>query len=196
MPWIDKIIAFGLGVVAARASRKSHQIEHAIALTIARTLEEKNASTRIGIYLQDPGYTSACKEALSLMGFQVIGGHGAHGFTMINEHTFVMSHNAPIPIREIVADIARPAAMYWKPELADEELDIDPDLRVSLGDIDSVRTRRMMVEYDPIPIPGASIGQHPYYDFASRLGRRGIAGEPFGNSALYVKKPSWRFKRA
>ncbi|KAI1208530.1 uncharacterized protein F4807DRAFT_429971 [Annulohypoxylon truncatum] len=194
MPPIDNIIAFGLGSISARSSRRSHQREHALAMTIARTLEKKNPSSKIPIYLQDPDYSFVCKLLLLEMGFQVIDGHGARGFTMINERTLVMSHNASIPIREVIADTSRPAVLYCKPEIPQEEHNKDEHnahLANSMKDMDSVRTKRMMTEYDFVPIPGASLSHYAYYDYNNRVRGQGKDGEPFGNSVLYVRKHAY-----
>ncbi|KAI1452802.1 hypothetical protein F4805DRAFT_446146 [Annulohypoxylon moriforme] len=160
-------------------------------MTVAEVLRKKNPSTPIDIYVQDPDYSPICKEVLTKFGFQVIDCHGALGFTMIDESTVVLNHNAPIPIREIVADIARPAAMYWKPEIPQEEHDAEPELSGRLRDMDSVRTRRMMTQYNRLVIPGASLSQHPYYDYDSRVRMYDFQTEPFGNSVLYVRKPEF-----
>ncbi|KAI1406169.1 hypothetical protein F4819DRAFT_441827 [Hypoxylon fuscum] len=88
-------------------------LEHIVVDRVAATIQEMTKGKAVQVYFQDPGYTSVCKEILRELEHEVIECFGARGFTMIDENTLVIAHCASFPIREIVADIARPLAMCW-----------------------------------------------------------------------------------
>ncbi|KAI0845829.1 hypothetical protein F5Y00DRAFT_265163 [Daldinia vernicosa] len=162
---IDKIIAFGSGSIGNLDLISPHRIadvqscrEHALLLTVARALNERNGITNqkdgVAIYLQDPSYTSVCKSALKTYGFQIVDGFGARGFTMVDENTLVVGHHPNYPLREIIADLARPAAMCWSPPTEPRFENAPPRRKVYATDVDSVRISKMLQEYKVIPIPG------------------------------------------
>ncbi|KAI1104936.1 hypothetical protein F4804DRAFT_351466 [Jackrogersella minutella] len=187
VPNITKIISFGPGSIAGvqPATRRRQQKEHALILTVRRVLEERiGFGVSIPIYAQEIRYTDVCKKVLRELGIQPIDCFGLRGFTMIDDETLVMSHNLPIPIRQIVADIARPAAMYWKPEVPEADYSKPPDMYDA--DKDSSRTRKMMLEYDHVRIIGSSLSRFPYKDLGNRLKD---SNEVFFNSTLYIRKP-------
>ncbi|KAI1446646.1 hypothetical protein F5Y02DRAFT_416934 [Annulohypoxylon stygium] len=186
---VDKIVAFGLGSLTGRPSRTTNQREHALAMTVARVIRRMYPGKEVPVWVQDPDYNEVDKVVLNFFGFRVVEGHGALGFTKIDTHTFVLNHNASFPMREIVADLDRPAAVFWKPEIPQDQHDANPQLARTMRDVDSVRTRRMMQEYDHEPIPGSSLNFHQYYDYSQRLRGQWRGGEIFGNSALYIRKP-------
>jgi len=50
---------------------------------------------------------------LSAQGIDVVGGRGSLAFTHVDENTLVFSCGPNIPVKQVVADIAKPAAMIW-----------------------------------------------------------------------------------
>ncbi|RYP49934.1 hypothetical protein DL768_004470 [Monosporascus sp. mg162] len=85
--------------------------EHAVALTVAKAIEEMGGES-VAVCSQEPQYTSVFKKVLKEeFGIQVIEGFGARGFTLVDGRTFVLAHNSSICVREIIADLARPAGM-------------------------------------------------------------------------------------
>lgn len=89
-------------------------IHHAVALTmveiIARTCSE---SRGVGLRLltQDPGYSDETRDLLREIGFEVVGEHGAGGFTELDDESVVFSAFAAAPAKQIIADLARPVAI-------------------------------------------------------------------------------------
>ncbi|KAJ5637434.1 hypothetical protein N7490_007313 [Penicillium lividum] len=58
---------------------------------------------------QDPDHTSVAEEILTKKSFKVVGHHGAGGFAEIDEQSIVISAFAAAPVKQIIADLARPA---------------------------------------------------------------------------------------
>ncbi|KAK6956794.1 hypothetical protein Daesc_002074 [Daldinia eschscholtzii] len=161
--------------------------EYAYLLTVAKALNDRKAAgeEQVAIYLQDPTYTSVCKEVLSRdFGFRIISGYGAHGFAMVDENTLVAAHHPNFPLREIMADIARPAAMCW-PFWGKDDFDRLPTRnKVIAADIETDRVRAMLKEYQDVPIPGTRPKNN------TRQSEFNIAWleEPFHDSKWYVRK--------
>ncbi|KAI1473039.1 uncharacterized protein F4812DRAFT_454858 [Daldinia caldariorum] len=162
---INKIIAFGLGAIGNLDLSSPFRIydiqsyrEHAYVLTIARALNEIKGANEdeVAIYLQDPTYTTVCREVLTgTFGFNIINGYGARGFAMVDENTLMLGHHPNFPLREIIADIARPAAMCV-PFFDKESFDKLPTRnKVILADIPSARVHAMLQEYEEESIPGS-----------------------------------------
>ncbi|KAI0010486.1 hypothetical protein F4779DRAFT_639268 [Xylariaceae sp. FL0662B] len=154
---VRRVVAFGLGTLSfddGRGVYRSYMREHAAALTVARTLAQINRHRghEVVLMVQDPAYTSVCKSVLARWGIQVVLGFGARGFALVDDETVVIAHHPNFPVREIVADIARPAAMCWKPETAWDRL--PAYRRMAAADVDSESTKRMMLEYAPIAFGG------------------------------------------
>ncbi|KAI1478155.1 hypothetical protein F4774DRAFT_426886 [Daldinia eschscholtzii] len=192
---IDKIVAFGIGRIGNVHLNSPDRLfdvqsfrEYAYLLTVAKALNDRKAAgeEQVAIYVQDPTYTSVCKEVLSRdFGFHIIGGYGARGFAMVDENTLVAGHHPNFPLREIIADIARPAAMCW-PFWGKHEFDRLPTRnKIIAADIETDRVRAMLEEYQEVPIPGTrsknnTLGQSEW----------NIAWleEPFYDSKWYVRK--------
>ncbi|OTA67104.1 hypothetical protein K449DRAFT_462076 [Hypoxylon sp. EC38] len=163
IPQVDKIIAFGGGSIAI--NNTAYELEHAMFLTVARVLGEKQGGKKIPVYVQEPAYTAVCKEVLPKFGFNVIDCFGARGLTMIDNNTVVLVHFPAFAIRQIVADLGvRPAAMFWKPEITEAEWEglskYDKD---NWHDVDTAKTREMMHQYTRVDLPGAKITQTSFY---------------------------------
>ncbi|RYP78713.1 hypothetical protein DL771_000380 [Monosporascus sp. 5C6A] len=158
-PRIDKVIGFGMGVIASNSAglAKTHMKEHAVALTIAKAIEGMGGGG-VAVISQEPQYTSVCKKVLEEeFGIQVIEGFGARGFTLVDERTFVLAHNSSVCVRELIADLARPAGMCWRRSATPAQIRNMDDLRWDVrADIDTTRTENMMRGYSRIP--GARVG--------------------------------------
>ena len=119
---VTKIICFGLGDMCRRppewymrqAVPDEHKLEaesvrpstvqHSVALSMADLC---SAGTQL--LAQDPSYTEEAKEMLQARGLSIFGPFGAGGFAEINDESIVFSAFAAAPLKQIVADIARPA---------------------------------------------------------------------------------------
>jgi hypothetical protein len=121
---VKKVLCFGLGDFCRSAPewlRKQHDsgdgtsdvknvmgcmIQHSMALTIAQIC---CGNGTISLHAQDPEYTSAAEEILTKKNFKIVGHHGAGGFAEIDEESIVISAFAAAPVKQIIADLARPA---------------------------------------------------------------------------------------
>ncbi|KAI0843564.1 hypothetical protein F5Y06DRAFT_291479 [Hypoxylon sp. FL0890] len=125
---VTKIVCFGLGDITrkapewwkARHSPRSHEfeariiesrmIQHLIALTIADVLHARGESRdAVRLLAQDPDYTDETKEILRAAGFEIVGQFGAGGFAEVDDESVVFSAFVAAPVKQIIADIARPA---------------------------------------------------------------------------------------
>ncbi|CAK7202955.1 hypothetical protein SEUCBS139899_005682 [Sporothrix eucalyptigena] len=62
-------------------------------------------------FAQDPAYDAADRTVLAMEGISVL--EDPYGFLAVDETSVVISVAPSVPVRQIVADIARPAAMIW-----------------------------------------------------------------------------------
>lgn len=88
-------------------------IHHAIALTIAEIARSyaQTEDIRVKLLTQDPAYSTETKEMLQEVGFKVVGEHGAGGFADLDDESIVFSPFVAAPVKQIIADLARPAAI-------------------------------------------------------------------------------------
>lgn len=82
-------------------------VQHAIARTIA-DMCGNIAGGKVQLLAQDPDYSEQTKEVLELYGFSIVGQFGAGGFAEIDDNTAVFSAFVEAPLKQIIADIARP----------------------------------------------------------------------------------------
>jgi hypothetical protein len=107
-----------------RAARRC-MAQHAAAITIAEVLRERlGLCERPAILAQEPAYYDADIQLLGELGIKVVTGAGGLGFTHVDNESVVMSCHPNIPVKQVVADIARPALMVWnKVQPVEEETD-------------------------------------------------------------------------
>ena len=88
-------------------------IQHAMALTMANVLRScaKTEDMDIRILTQDPAYSDETKDMLRGLGFEVVGEYGAGGFAELDDESVVFSAYAKAPVKQIIADLARPVAI-------------------------------------------------------------------------------------
>ncbi|KAI1456029.1 hypothetical protein F4805DRAFT_468279 [Annulohypoxylon moriforme] len=167
LPPIDKIVCFDLGPIAVRWNEPGYKTSrgiyrHLSALTILEVLR-KRFDGPIRLFAQDPTYHPDCVRMLTEKGFEIVGTHGAAGLAEIDDRTLVFAPNPGFCPKEIVADIAQPAAMFWNTILTPEEADAETrskkaeslnDVTLSsyyhlpLADPDSPRVRELIRNYD------------------------------------------------
>lgn len=115
---ITKIIAFACCTWSGCEAFHERSIkQHAMTLTIKNVLQSLNVDKDIRCYAQDPVYTDADRAVLEGEGIHVL--EDPHGFLEVDDSSVVISFSPNIPVRQIVADVARPAIMIWdrvKPE--------------------------------------------------------------------------------
>ncbi|KAI0173455.1 hypothetical protein GGR52DRAFT_387993 [Hypoxylon sp. FL1284] len=168
---VTKIVCFGLGRItpslsyeasgpksAAEANNQRGRalMQHALALQARDRLRlpddfSFDTLRHVELYAQDPAYSAADRAALQAFGFEVVGQHGAGGFALVDDNSLVITCHPSAPVTQILADIARPAAILTT-------ADVDPirtkkmhSLPLSsplhFYDSPSPRTREMMREY-------------------------------------------------
>ncbi|KAI0438703.1 hypothetical protein F4803DRAFT_83118 [Xylaria telfairii] len=144
---VNKVIAFGLGRIGNERPGPSQTFyEHVAAKVVWKAVKDVSSTPNIALLVQEPLYTDVCKKVLREFGFNVVGGFGALGFTLIDDDTVVLGHHPSFPLREIISDIARPALISMRAQ------DSGPDISL-LADADSVRSRKMLEGYRSIPLP-------------------------------------------
>lgn len=120
---VKKILCFGLGDFCRSAPewlKKQHDswdenlevknvmgcmIQHSMALTIAQLCR---GNETLPLLAQDPDYTEAAEDILTNKEFKIVGTHGAGGFAEIDEDSIIISPFAAAPVKQIIADLARP----------------------------------------------------------------------------------------
>ncbi|CAK7217231.1 hypothetical protein SBRCBS47491_003094 [Sporothrix bragantina] len=65
----------------------------------------------VDCFAQDPAYDAADRAVLAMEGISVL--EDPYGFLAVDETSVVISVAPSVPVRQIVADIARPTAMIW-----------------------------------------------------------------------------------
>ncbi|KAH8658046.1 hypothetical protein BX600DRAFT_514569 [Xylariales sp. PMI_506] len=192
----NKVVGFGLGslevsIHGGSFGKESSEdglplcramTQHAAALTVAHILGSRlgdvdNAGPRaLPVLVQDPVYSPVAQQLLKEEGIQVVSGYGSLAFTHVDDDSVVISCHPNIPVKQIIADIARPSAMIWN-EVCKEE--VNPELRLGIidgeetwispwtTDEDSPRTRQLIEGYDTYEFP---------------------ASERFGKLAIYIRR--------
>lgn len=128
---INKIVALACSTMtwADEDAAMPSMAQHTLALTLRDFLVTAYSSTlpddeecirEIECYAQDPIYTPVDEQVLSEAGFTIL--DDPRAFLEIDEGSIVISISPDIPVRQIVADIARPAMMIW-----DKSNASDPD---------------------------------------------------------------------
>ena len=120
---VKKVLCFGLGDFCRSAPewlKKQHDswdeslevknvmgcmIQHSVALTIAQLCR---GNETLPLIAQDPEYTEVAEDILAHKEFKIIGTHGAGGFAEIDEDSIIISPFAAAPVKQIIADLARP----------------------------------------------------------------------------------------
>jgi hypothetical protein len=126
---VTKIICFGLGDMHLKVPdwwriqnealpKDQRQLEtsevegafvhHALALTMASVAR---SCAGVRLLTQDPGYCHETREIVRDLGFEVVGIYGAGGFTEVDSESIVFSAYAKAPVKQVIADLARPVAI-------------------------------------------------------------------------------------
>ncbi|KAL2015574.1 hypothetical protein VTK56DRAFT_5207 [Thermocarpiscus australiensis] len=162
-PKVNKIVAFACSTMTAKSLQPRTVYQHCLLLTILDILRSRRSEEQpeIRCFAQDPFYTDTDEEVLGKAGVTVV--QDPRGFSEVDDQSVVVSFAPDAPIRQIVADIARPAVMIWdrvKGEVEDAERYSDPE---------SPRLWDMIQNH---------------YDEAAKLGPE----ERFGDAAVYIRR--------
>lgn len=92
--------------------------QHALALTMRDYLASGYATGAHGkgtdgikCYAQDPIYTPVDEQVLCEAGFTVV--DDPRAFLEVDDTSLIIAMNPNIPVRQIIADIARPSILIW-----------------------------------------------------------------------------------
>lgn len=111
---VRKVIAFACSPLAwdVEGCHRS-LVQHAATLAIRDHLLAKQSDTpdAIQCYAQDPQYTDTDKQVLQEEGITVV--DDPRGFLELDDETVVLAIAPDISVRQITADLARPAMMVW-----------------------------------------------------------------------------------
>ncbi|KAI1826815.1 hypothetical protein F4861DRAFT_544839 [Xylaria intraflava] len=134
---------------------------HIAALAMRDAIQAKTGQL-VRILAQNLNYTPATQTVLRYEGVEVLGGHGALGFIEIDGETVVYSISPNAPVKQIIADIARPAIYVGDRISNDDENDVwqryceeTSTIKNPFGcDPDSPRTRELFKSpnYKEIPL--------------------------------------------
>jgi hypothetical protein len=121
---ITKMVCFGLGnnIVSENVEETS---QHPAALMI-RDILECHTGNGIRLFAQDPAYSVDTKEILEQFGFNIVDGAGSKAFQEVDETTVVFCVNVGFRVKEILADLTRPAMIITQPF---QSTDLDWDVR-------------------------------------------------------------------
>lgn len=126
-PSATKLVCFGLGSLDGSENCEDlddvadldglplrvAMTQHCAALTMAAALGAQIGKPPLKVMAQDPAYSPGQVALLTEVGIDVIPGIGALGFTYVDENAVVFSCHPDVPVKQIIADIARPAGMIW-----------------------------------------------------------------------------------
>ncbi|KZN88559.1 hypothetical protein EN45_071340 [Penicillium chrysogenum] len=134
---INNVVGLACGSLS-RPYRYNSAVQHALLITVKNWLETNGLDEKeLSCYAQDPEYTDVDRRILHDVGFQVV--DDPDGFLKVDEQSIVLSIAANIPVKHIIADIARPAIVIW--------LEVEETNNDRLLDPDSERTMKMMEGY-------------------------------------------------
>ncbi|KAI1141730.1 hypothetical protein F5Y05DRAFT_271820 [Hypoxylon sp. FL0543] len=83
-------------------------IQHLFGLTAANAIRAATGED-VELFAQDPSHSRTTKELLEKAGFSIVGDYGAGGLSKIDDNSLVFACCPAFPIRQLVADLARPA---------------------------------------------------------------------------------------
>ncbi|KAJ5732367.1 hypothetical protein N7493_003848 [Penicillium malachiteum] len=133
---IDNIIGFACGSIALEGNEQC-AVQTAVLLTVRNWLKERDQGKHIPCYLQDPMNTDVDREVMADWDVEIL--DDPRGWPKVDERSVVLSVAPNIPVREIIADIARPVIVIWLKVPGEDEYSTDPS---------TSRVREMMADYD------------------------------------------------
>jgi hypothetical protein len=107
---INKIVGLACGSLAL-PNNECAANQTALLVTVRKWLKERNQNDDIFCYMQDPMNTPVDREVLADIGFEMI--DDPRGWIEIDERSVVLSVSPNVPVKEIIADTARPAIVIW-----------------------------------------------------------------------------------
>lgn len=121
---IEKIVAVALAAIS-KDDRHRSAFQHAFVLTLREWLHARQKS--ICCYAQDPEYEAVDKVVLGEHGIEVI--DDPRAWLEVDERSILFSCAPNVPVKEIVADITRPAVVIWE-RLDAKDYDVEMEGKV------------------------------------------------------------------
>jgi hypothetical protein len=110
-----KIVAFGCGTVPVPSlismTRSTDSVQTAL-MCMFRDRLSAGQSHDVPCFVQDHGYLNIGMDRHPMEGAKIL--DDPRGFLEVDETTIVLAIRPNIPVRQIIADIARPAVMIWR----------------------------------------------------------------------------------
>lgn len=106
---IQKIVAVALGSISNDNGHRS-AFQHAFVLTLREWLRTREKS--VPCYAQDPVYNTVDTVVLGEHGIEVI--EDPRAWLEVDEKSILFSCAPNVPVKEIIADVTRPAAVVWE----------------------------------------------------------------------------------
>jgi hypothetical protein len=124
IPRISSIICFGLGAPSTEHSAlaKHSHLQHALIVTLRQWLGKRDPGAHVTVLCQDPVYCDLDKELIKNLNMSVMSDPTA--FLKIDEESLVYTVSPNICVRQITADMRRPAAMIWNTVMPTTELEL------------------------------------------------------------------------
>jgi hypothetical protein len=121
---VSSIVAFACSTMTIGTGQAFTIAQHAMVLTVLDVLQtrgkmETSRQQQIRCFAQDPYYNDTDEEILGQAGITVL--EDPRGFLHVDDQSVVLSFAPNAPIRQIVADIARPAILIWDRVTGDAE---------------------------------------------------------------------------
>lgn len=112
----QKVIGIALGGLMYGERVEDRRTERSLAqysllLTMRELIAKATGSDEIRCLAQDPELTPAAVEALANVGIAVVDDPDA--FLELDDTSVLITMSPSIPVRQVVADIARPVAIFW-----------------------------------------------------------------------------------
>jgi hypothetical protein len=108
---VKKIIAFSCSTMTWSDNELMPSMAQHALILLLRDLLVVNGNNEIKCFAQDPIYTDIDEQILYEFGITVL--DDPRAFLEVDSSSIVVSISPDIPIRQIVADIARPALIIW-----------------------------------------------------------------------------------
>lgn len=122
---IRKVVGLACGPMSFGDQLKitSHSaFQHALLLTLRDWVNGREGGEGIACFSQEPKYTSVDKSVLEESGIRVV--DDPRALLELDDSSIVFACAADLPLKEIVADFARPAVLIWDRESEDDGEDI------------------------------------------------------------------------
>ncbi|KAK3299893.1 uncharacterized protein B0H64DRAFT_2471 [Chaetomium fimeti] len=161
LPHVDKVVAFACNQLSTTEDAGRVAAEHALVLSLRdffTTHTQRRDPETAGVvrcYAQDPAYQDVDRAVLAEVGVTVL--DHPRGFLEVDESAVVFSLAPDVAVRQVVADLARPAVMVWN-RVREIPREGDWVGRAERADNISPRVEEMIKDYTEFPFPADLAG--------------------------------------